>query len=215
MAMARLTAGRIVLILIAGLVTVVLALGWVVSRKGYSARRPPLAVEEAIARRLRYLATPPSASETRNPIAASPDVVRAGMAHFADHCAPCHAHEGSGRTPMGEGMYPPPPDLRGRRTQELSDGEIFYVIRNGIRFTGMPGWATGPEEDDVASWHLVHFIRHLPRLTPEELAEMGRVNPRGRSTEEIARARRQAEDAFLAGEDVRSQPDAGAAAHSH
>ena len=61
-------------------------------------------------------------------------------------------------------------------TQNLSDGELFYIIENGVRLTGMPAWggAGKPEE----SWKLVHFIRHLPDLGPEEKAEMEKLNPR-------------------------------------
>jgi hypothetical protein len=64
------------------------------------------------------------------------------------------------------------------QTQNLSDGEIFWIVENGIRFTGMPAWSTGTKDGENASWHLVHFIRRLPRLTPEELEEMESLNPR-------------------------------------
>jgi hypothetical protein len=66
--------------------------------------------------------------------------------------------------------------MRTAVTQSLTDGELFYVIENGVRLTGMPAWggAGRPEE----SWKLVHFIRHLPTLTPDEKAGMERLNPR-------------------------------------
>lgn len=70
------------------------------------------------------------------------------------------------------GLYPPAPDLRARTTQELTDGEIFYTIKNGIRLTGMPGWG-GDDEDN---WKLVLFIRHLPELTPKEIELMKEIN---------------------------------------
>ena len=63
-------------------------------------------------------------------------------------------------------------------TQDLSDGELFYVIEHGIRFTGMPGWGTGTAAGEQASWQLVHFMRHLPKLTPAELDAMKDRNPR-------------------------------------
>ena len=109
--------------------------------------------------------------------------IRDGMAHFADHCATCHANDGSGDTEMGRGLYPKAPDMRLPATQQLSDGELFYIIEHGIRFTGMPGWRTGTPEGEASSWHLVHFIRHLPALTPAELDTMKARNPR--SPEEI------------------------------
>jgi len=63
-------------------------------------------------------------------------------------------------------------------SQELTDGELFYVIEHGIRFTGMPAWGTGTPAGEEASWHLVHFIRHLPQTTPEEIEQMEAMNPR-------------------------------------
>ena len=69
--------------------------------------------------------------------------------------------------------------LRGRgtkwRERELSDGELFYIIKNGVRMTGMPAW--GGEGDDADNWKLVHFIRHLPKITPGEIEEMKEMNP--------------------------------------
>ena len=73
---------------------------------------------------------------------------------------------------INDGLYPPAPDLRVAATQDLSDGELFYIVKNGIRFTGMPGW--DGEDDD--NWKLVLFLRHLPVLTPKELELMKEVN---------------------------------------
>src|SRR5204862_3671862 len=95
-----------------------------------------------------------------------------------DHCAICHANDGSGKTEMGRNLYPRAPDMRLAATQELTDGELFYIIGNGVRLTGMPGWGDGSEESSRANWHLVAFIRELPRLTPAEKLEMERLNPR-------------------------------------
>lgn len=145
-------------------------------RTGMSARPEPSALEAAAARAVRRWAMPAAARDARNPLVAGDRILAEGRAHFADHCASCHANDGSGRTALGRGLYPRAPDLRGHETQRLTDGELFHVIENGIRLTGMPAWggAGRPEE----SWKLVHFIRHLPRLTDEELHEMERLNPR-------------------------------------
>jgi hypothetical protein len=59
-----------------------------------------------------------------------------------------------------------------------SQRELFSIIENGVRFTGMPAWSTGTEEGRQATWHLVHFIRELPRLTPEQTEQMKTLNPR-------------------------------------
>lgn len=150
---------------------------------GLSARGEPGAMETAIARTARRLAIPSEARARRNPIPASPEVLTDGMAHYADHCATCHANDGTGNTEMGKGLFPRAPDMRLPATQELSDGELFYVIEHGIRFTGMPGWSTGTAAGEDSTWRLVHFVRHLPQLAPAELEAMKNRNPR--SPEEI------------------------------
>jgi mono/diheme cytochrome c family protein len=160
---------------------------------GLSSRARPTNLEAMMARHARHLAIPADARATPNPVVASPEVLREARFHFADHCAVCHANDGSGNTMMGEGLYPKPPDLRLEETQKLSDGELFWIIENGVRFTGMPSFSGhGPSED---SWKLVHFIRHLPQLTVEERAEMERYNPKGPDD----RAEEQEEDDFLNG----------------
>jgi mono/diheme cytochrome c family protein len=153
---------------------------------GVSTRREPSAIERFIALRLRHLAIPASARERVDPLPASPDVIQEGLEHFADHCAICHANDGSGDTEIGRGLYPKAPDMRKEATQSLSDGELFYIIQNGVRFTGMPAWGSDPEapagqgephgEDD--NWELVRFIRHLPKIGRGELDEMERLNPK-------------------------------------
>ena len=162
------------------ILTVVGMLGAVIFLKatGLSARAIPSPVETAVARRLRALAVPSDYSRLRNPVLMNDESVRDGMAHFADHCAVCHGNDGSGNTDMGRGMFPPAPDMNASATQLLGDGELFYIIEQGIRFTGMPAWGTGTLAGEESSWHLVNFIRHLPKLTPEQLEEMAAMNPR-------------------------------------
>ena len=139
---------------------------------GLSARAKPSAVEEWAARHVRDLATPPSVKAAVNPVRASELVLAEARDHFADHCATCHGNRGDGKTMIGEGMFPPPPDLRAEATQRLTDGEIMNIIREGIRFTGMPGFGGG----DADNWKLVHFIRHLPSLTENERTFMNEMN---------------------------------------
>lgn len=177
------------------------AVGWVLFlRGGISARPDPLRLEAGLARRARSLLIPSSARDLRNPLPATPEVVAEGRAHFADHCASCHANDGGGDTPLGRGLYPRAPDMRRPETQRLTDGELFWIIQNGVRFTGMPAWGEPGRESE--SWELVHFIRRLPALTPEEKLQMERMNPRGpeawRELEEDER--------FLRGEEPSSVP---------
>ena len=142
------------------------------TRHSFSAREKPTAFEAYLARHARRLAVPPGVKEMMDPYSAEPMRLAKARDHFADHCAACHANNGSGDTFIGRNMYPPAPDMRTSDTQELSDGEIFFIIKNGIRFTGMPGWGGEDEEN----WGLVQFIRHLPHLTEEELKFMHEVN---------------------------------------
>ena len=160
------------LLAVAGLVLGVVA----VRKSGLSARDEPGAVEARLATFVRSVAIPDAVRQQANPVAATPATMAEARAHFADHCASCHGNDGSGNTTMGRRLYPRAPDMRLPGTQSLSDGELFHIIENGIRFTGMPGW--GGEVPAAASWKLVLFIRHLPRIGPEEILEMERLNPR-------------------------------------
>jgi len=147
-------------------------------RGGLTARREPPAVEAFLARRARRLGVPGRARAAKNPVALTPEALAEARAHFADHCAICHGNDGSGDTEIGRNLYPRAPDMRLEATQSLTDGELFYFIAEGVPFTGMPAWGGGEPADAEGSWKLVHFIRHLPDLTPGELGEMRRLNPK-------------------------------------
>src|SRR5437763_12999631 len=152
---------------------------------GLSARAKPTRLEEFMARNARHLAIPGNARLMENPVLDSPEIQREARLHFADHCAICRGNDGSGDTPIGEGLYPKPPDLRLPATQNLSDGELFWIIENGVRFTGMPAFSSnqhngaGNHGNGQDSWKLVHFIRHLRHLSEAERLEMERYNPKG------------------------------------
>jgi mono/diheme cytochrome c family protein len=173
-------------------------LGYRLFTTGFSAKTEPHAIEVFMARQIRHLAIPIEQRNRPNPVPLSPDLLQEGLAHFADHCAVCHGNDGSGRTPIGKNVYPKAPDLRIADTQSMSDGELFWVIHNGIRFTAMPAWGEGDLDKDLDSWKLVHFIRHLPQLTQEELDQMKALNPKTKKDlEEEA-----AFDRFLQGDDA-------------
>ncbi len=152
-----------------------------VLKHGFSARDEPTAVEAFVARRVRHLAVPRAAREMTNPVELNEEVLSEARAHFADHCASCHGNDGRGQTTIGQHLYPRAPDMASSKTRSLSDGELFYVIEHGIRLTGMPAWGEDTPEDDRESWKLVHFIRHLPDITPEEIEEMKELNPKTRA----------------------------------
>lgn len=168
----------IVLVLLLGLVLAAAAGVSLFTARGFSARDQPTAVEAAIARTVRHLGVPRAQRDRTNPVPDTPEAIRAGLEHFADHCAVCHGNDGRGDTEIGRNLYPKAPDMRTELTQRLSDGELFYIIENGVRLTGMPAWGNGTPESEMASWMLVRFIRHLPRLTDAELLLMQSLNPR-------------------------------------
>lgn len=149
-----------------------------IGSRGISAKAEPGRLETVMARTMRRFAVPSGERDLKNPVALTNEVVAAGMSHYADHCAACHGNDGSGETTIGVGMYPKPPDMRLSPTQSLTDGELFYIIENGIRLTGMPAWGDGTPEGAEGSWHLVHLIRKLPTLTEEQIAQMQAMNPR-------------------------------------
>jgi mono/diheme cytochrome c family protein len=144
--------------------------GLSLERRGFSALATPSAIEVFAATTARKMAVPSTYRELRNPIMPSTQNIRAGMEHFSDHCATCHANDGGGQTLFGTGLYPKPPDLRAARTQDKSDGELYYTIANGVRLSGMPAFSEA--HTAAQAWRLVLFIRHLPQITPEELNEM-------------------------------------------
>ncbi|HYZ87441.1 MAG TPA: c-type cytochrome [Bryobacteraceae bacterium] len=176
--------GRLaVLCVLFGFVLAISAGYWIISSHGFSAREQPSRVEALLARNVRRLATPANAKALQNPVSRTELAIAEARDHFADHCAICHGNDGSGRTQINAGLYPPAPDMGQWETQQLSDGELFYIIRNGVRFTGMPGWGGEDEEN----WKLVLFIRHLPKLSDKELELMKEIN--GIDTDSTSRSR--------------------------
>jgi mono/diheme cytochrome c family protein len=192
-------------IFMSALVAVLLISGgaayWLISANGFSARTSPTKVERLVMRALHRWSVPPGARTATNPVTFTPEVWAESRAHFADHCASCHGNDGRGDTTMGRNLFPKAPDMRLASTQNKTDGELYWIIENGIRLTGMPAWGKGGL-DDVDSWKLVHFIRRLNSLTPEQLKAMAAANPKSPSELEEEKA----DERFLAGEDVVAPP---------
>jgi hypothetical protein len=97
--------------------------------RGFSARTPPSRVEAALATALREHAIPARYKLMRNAVPSSPEVLQGAKEHWADHCATCHANNGSGETMVGRTMYPRPPDMRLVPTQSMSDGSFTTPSR--------------------------------------------------------------------------------------
>ena len=139
---------------------------------GLSSARPlPPALEVAVATWLLRASVPAGQAARANPLPPAGADIAEGATLFQQNCAACHAYDGGGQTRIGAGAYPRVPSLRSTAITQLSDGEMFYHIRNGIRNTAMPAW----DFSDHAIWQLVLFIRHLPVVAPMQTVAAGRV----------------------------------------
>ncbi len=154
----RAAIGMIVVLAAAGLG--VAALWWFVVPGLSSARREAPAAEVWAANWLLHKSVPAEARARINPLAGDPAESAAGRDLFRQKCEACHAYDGSGKTAIGAGEYPRPPALRSMSVAAMTDGEIFYHIRNGIRNTGMPAWSM----PDTQIWQLVAYLRSLPKV---------------------------------------------------
>jgi mono/diheme cytochrome c family protein len=120
-----------------------------------------LAVNRSVARR---------APKTENPVKATPETLAKALTHYKSMCLTCHGAGAVSPSAIGEGLNPPAPDLTQPSVQKRTDGELFWLVQNGLRMTGMP--AFGPTHKDEDLWALVAFLRHLPELTTEEEAAL-------------------------------------------
>jgi mono/diheme cytochrome c family protein len=158
---------RDALFTLAALAVAAAVAGFFFTRNGLSARTDPPAIEKAVAERVRWLSIPSDAKRKTNPHAGDANAWVTGGKRFQEHCAVCHEEDGSGKTEIGRNVYPKVPDLRLEDTQRLSDGALYFVIANGVRYTAMPAWADENTPDEI--WTMVSFVRKLPKITPEEL----------------------------------------------
>ncbi|PYX86915.1 MAG: cytochrome C [Acidobacteria bacterium] len=99
--------------------------------------------------------------EKKNPIASSPDAIKEGGEHFQHHCQICHGLDGHATgVPFAAQMSPPVPDLSDKDIQEYTDGQLHWIVENGIAPSGMPAWKGILDDDEM--WKVVHYIRNLP-----------------------------------------------------
>jgi mono/diheme cytochrome c family protein len=97
-----------------------------------------------------------------------PAKVQMGVAPYAAHCAVCHGAPGVPKGDIAEGMYPQPPDLA-VAAQQYSAGELFWIIKHGIKMTGMPAWADYSDEE---LWATVTFVKKLPGMSDAAYAKL-------------------------------------------
>jgi predicted CXXCH cytochrome family protein len=161
-----------VLLILLALAILAVAYGTAVIRRGFSAADQPSAVESVVSRAVRNLGIPSSAREEKNPFTPTEEGLQEARELFTNHCAGCHGKDANAQSEIGQDLYPKAPDLRAPPTQNLSDGEIHYIVRNGVRLTGMPALGNphvGQENNNA--WKLVLFIRSISQLTPQQKAE--------------------------------------------
>jgi predicted CXXCH cytochrome family protein len=146
--------------------------GVIVIRRGFSAADQPSYAERVMARTVRSISIPTRARNEQNPLSTTPELFAEARDNFANRCANCHGNNGTGPSNIGQNLYPKAPDLRMPPTQNLSDGEIHYIIKNGVRLTGMPAWGNPHiAQDDTDAWKLVLFVRSIAGLTPQEQSQ--------------------------------------------
>jgi len=103
-----------------------------------------------------------------------PNRISRGAGQYADMCSGCHLAPGMKRTEISQGLYPRAPELRRKTT--LTPAEQFWVVKHGIKMTGMPAW--GVTHDDDLLWDVVAFVRKLPELTPEQYETLVKNAPK-------------------------------------
>ncbi len=147
-----------------GTIAAVVVGAYIVIWVGLRANAEPSAFETVVAQTIRNWAISGRERRATNPLQDSANNIQAGREVFRTQCAGCHGYDGSALTPVGRNLHPRAPNLRSPATQALTDGELHYIIENGVPFTGMAAW--GGAQESVDSWKLVLFIRSL-RQRPE------------------------------------------------
>ena len=144
--------------LILGVISVIL--GALV--QGCTANKPPSEGETTLANAAKDVTIPLEAGKMKNPLPATDEFVSQGQEIFLGSCAQCHGADARGDAELGRNMSPPAMDLTSSHVQHWSDAELFWIIQNGVRLTGMPSWKSSISDNDT--WKLALFIHKLPYL---------------------------------------------------
>ena len=135
-----------------------------------SAEKPPGKMERTLAQFALNKSVARRAPNRKNPLPATPETLRGGLAHFRENCVICHGAPGVDPGEIGQGQNPGAPDLTLPRVQARTDGQLYWLVDEGIRMTGMP--AFGPTHGENELWQIVAFLRHLPEITEQEKAQL-------------------------------------------
>lgn len=125
------------------------------------------AVERSVASR---------APEKANPFAGDAQAISAGLDHYAAMCVRCHGGPGVKPQPFARGLNPPAPDLQ-QSAKEMTDGELFWITKHGVRMTGMPAFGVTHQDDDI--WKIAALVKQLPNLSAEQKQRLSHLAPGG------------------------------------
>jgi mono/diheme cytochrome c family protein len=131
------------------------------------------------------MASSQAAGTTKNPLAGSSQGIQRGRIAYTGSCAVCHGATGDGRGAFGVELYPPASNLQQPTTQGKTDAELFWIVKNGLSFLGMPGYGDRYEDTDI--WSIVAYLRTLPNADhrpaqvppPVTDAQLAIANPAG------------------------------------
>lgn len=146
---------------ISAIIVIVLCADFVASRINISALETPGRIETRLATFAKHEIVARHAARMHiAESAASEASANTGQVLFSIECATCHGKDGRSPTHIGQSMYPRVPDLGSAEIQSWSDPQLFWIIENGVRLSGMPGFRKFNTDEQL--WHLVHYIRTLP-----------------------------------------------------
>jgi len=153
-----------------------------------TANKQPSKIETALANAAKDVVIPIEASSAKNPLPSNDEVTRQGEQVYLGSCAMCHGADGHAHTDLGRYMYPPAMDLTSPHVQHWSEADLYWIIQNGVRLTGMPAWKNTLSEED--SWKLVRFIQNLPQWSATHQAQAtAKAAPAKSETEIVAYGR--------------------------
>ena len=120
----------------------------------------PGSVESALMKEVKKTVTV-GGKDVKNPIADAPENVKEGAEHFQHHCQICHGLDGQATgVPFAAQMSPPVPDMTSKDVQDYADGQLKWIVENGIAPSGMPAWKGILTDEEM--WKMVLYMRHLP-----------------------------------------------------
>lgn len=158
---------RIVAVIVCLVAAVLVIFYLVMPRLNLGANQKPGSIETWLARRAVGMWIAHNAGDQPNPIPADAADLKLGEKDFNEHCGGCHGLDGGGGNELEADFYPPVPRLTGA-IQRLSDAQLYFIIANGIRLSGMPAFAGHHDGEEI--WRMVGWVRHLAHLSPAEKA---------------------------------------------